>query len=114
MTVYYLNVTNPSPIFAHCNASYALGKDDLLYFNSSIEMFQAMGKEKATVQLYVPQAETDRTFNKLYFQSTTDLCKLTTGAKSNYFMRAFIEGYSKAGGFVNGELICQSKLVERD
>lgn len=103
MTVNFMKVTNPSPAFAHCNASYLIGKDGLLYFNSSIEMFQDMGRAKATVQLFVPNSDTDKGYDKLYFQSMTDLCQLVRGMKTNYFMRAFFEGYTKAGGHVNGE-----------
>lgn len=99
MTIYSLNVTHPTTdkTYVHMDMKYWLGADDgLIYFNTSIEIFEELLRSKAIVKLFVPNSEDDKIYNHLFFQSTADLCKLIGGSKSNLFMRLFMEGFMKA------------------
>lgn len=97
MTIYSLNVTYPTgKLYGHLDLIYWITADGLLFFNSTFEIFEDLGKQKTILQMFVPKSDADQNFDRLYFQSSTDLCKLLKDAKANYFMRAFMEGYEKA------------------
>jgi hypothetical protein len=88
-------VTHPPIKYGHLNVSFVKGQDNLIYWNTSAEIFENLGKQKQIIKIFTPETQKDQVCEHLYFSTSIDLCRFSKGVRSNPFMKAFMDGFFK-------------------
>lgn len=67
--------------------------------NLSVQFFRTILNIKTEAKIYAPEDKNDKTYRRIFFQTTVDAARLLRGIEGNFVIKVFMENFLKCLDF---------------